>query len=153
MVHKQDAIGQSAYQQSLDTGIAPTAPLSTEMVRYWSDFNRVYYHPRSIVQLNDFELNSRLMPFERWEVGEELFANLDKEHDILDRDFRLWAEECDQLQGIQILTGADDAWGGFAGKYVERLRDEFGKGAIWVWGIEEGGRAQRVSSLFSGSSS
>ncbi|KAA6412059.1 MAG: hypothetical protein FRX48_04209 [Lasallia pustulata] len=147
VVHKQDAIAQSAYQQSLDTGIPPTAPLKAETVRYWSDFNRVFYHPRSIIQLNDFELNSRLMPFERWDFGEELFASLDKEHDILDRDFRLWAEECDQLQGIQIVTGADDAWGGFAGKYVERLRDEFGKGAIWVWGIEDGSRAHRDKQL------
>ena len=41
------------------------------------------------------------------------------------------------MQGVQIWTGADDAWGGFAGRYVEALRDEMGKQAIWAWGVEE----------------
>jgi hypothetical protein len=38
------------------------------------------------------------------------------------------------MQGVQIFAGLDDAWGGFAGEYVERLRDEYGKNCIWVWG-------------------
>lgn len=122
--------------------------LSTEKVRYWSDFNRVFYHPRSIVQINDYELGSSLMPFEKWESGEELFVSLDRDVDLLDRDVRVWAEECDQLQGMQIYTGGDDAWGGFASRYIERLRDEFGKLPIWTWGIEEerskGQRAQQL---------
>lgn len=88
------------------------------------------------------------MPFEQWENGEELFTSMDRDVDLLDRDLRLWAEECDQMQGIKIYTGADDAWGGFASRYIERLRDEFGKLAIWTWGIEEadgnGSRAKKL---------
>lgn len=118
--------------------------LSTETVRFWSDYNRVFYHPRSIVQLNEFELNSALMPFERWTTGEELFDNLDKEHDLLDRDLRRFLEECDQMQAIQIMTSTDDAWGGFASKYLEKIRDDLGKTSAWVWGLEEGGRKPRV---------
>lgn len=148
VVQKADPIATSAYQQSLDAGLAP-APLTTSSVRYWSDFNRVYYHPRSIVQLNDYELHSSLMPFERWETGEELFAGLDKEHDIVDRDLRPFIEEADQMQGIQVMTTVDDAWGGFASKYVERLRDEYGKTTVWVWGLQEGFQGvNRVSSFF-----
>lgn len=135
VVQKQDPIAPSAYQQSLDAGLEPP-PLTTESVRYWSDFNRVFYHPRSIVQLNEYELNSSLVPFERWDTGEELFANMDKEHDLLDRDLRPFAEEADQMQGIQLMTTLDDAWGGFASKYMERLRDEYGKTTLWVWGIQ-----------------
>lgn len=85
------------------------------------------------------------MPFEEWEVGEELFKDLDKEHDILDRDLRLFAEECDQLRALQIFSGSDDAWGGFSAKYVDRLRDEYGKTSIWVWGLEDGANVPRVS--------
>lgn len=133
VLQKSDPIAPSAYQQSLDAGLAPPA-LTTDTVRYWSDFNRVFYHPRSIVQLNDYELNSSLQPFERWATGEDLFASLDKEHDIMDRDLRPFAEEADQLQGIQLFTTLDDAWGGFAARYMERLRDEFGKTPVVVWG-------------------
>lgn len=136
MIQRSTPITQSAYQQSLETGEEPQLP-TPDAVRYWSDFNRVYFHPRSIVQLNEYQLGSSLMPFERWDVGEDLFGTLDKEVDILDRDLRPFAEEADQLQGIQIFAGTDDAWGGFAASYMDRLRDEYGKTSIWVWGLEQ----------------
>jgi hypothetical protein len=136
VVHRQDAIRPSPYQESLDAGLDPPQ-LTTSTVRYWSDFNRVFYHPRSIIQLNEYELNSSLVPFERWATGEDLFASLDKEHDLVDRDMRPFIEEADQMQGIQIVSSFDDAWGGFASQYVERLRDEYGKSAVWVWGLQD----------------
>ena len=140
---KEPAIPQSTFQQHLDQGLEPP-PLSTSSVRFWSDYNRNFYHPRSIVQIQEYELNSSLMPFERWATGDELFANLDREHDLLDRDLRPWLEECDQLQAVQIFTSADDAWGGFASRYLERIRDELGKTSVWVWASEDGGRKSRV---------
>ncbi|KAL4871293.1 hypothetical protein BDV12DRAFT_183923 [Aspergillus spectabilis] len=137
-------ISQSDYQKSLDAGTA--APqLSSKTVRFWSDYNRVFYHPRSIVQLNDYELNSSIMPFEDWTLGEDLFSDLDKEHDLLDRDVRSFAEECDQLRALQIFTSSDDAWGGFAARYVDRLVDEYGKKAVLVWALEDGKRAHQAT--------
>lgn len=70
---------------------------------------------------------------------------MDKEHDLLDRDFRLFAEECDQMQGVQIITSADDSWGGFASEYVAALRDEYSKITIVTWGLERGDKVPRVS--------
>lgn len=136
VVQRQAAIQQNEYQRSLEEGVAPPH-LTSESVKYWSDFNRVYFHPRSMVQLNEFELNSTLMPFETWSVGEELFNSLDKEHDLLDRDLRFFAEEADQLQGIQIMAGVDDAWGGFAARYLDRIRDEYAKTSVLFWGLED----------------
>jgi len=78
------------------------------------------------------------MPFEAWNVGEELFSSLDKEHDLLDRDLRPFAEEADHMQGIQMIAEVDDAWGGFAARYIDRIRDEYGKTAITFWGVEDG---------------
>jgi hypothetical protein len=136
VIQKLQPIEPSQYQESLDAGAA--APeLTTSTVRYWSDFNCVFFHPRSIVQLNEYELNSSLMPFEKWDMGNELFSSLDKDHDIIDRDLRPFLEEADQMQGFQVMTGIDDAWGGFATKYIERMRDEYGKTPIWVWGLQE----------------
>ena len=87
----------SKSRKSSNSEMSPAPQLSSETVRFWSDYNRVFYHPRSIVQLNDYELNSAIMPFEDWNLGEDLFNELDKEHDLLDRDVRPFAEECDQL--------------------------------------------------------
>lgn len=85
------------------------------------------------------------MPFEDWSAGQELFHDLDKGFDLLDRDIRPFVEECDQLAGLQIFSGNDDGWGGFSSSYVESLREEFGKTSIWFWGLENGSRATRVS--------
>ncbi|WPH03382.1 protein dml1 [Acrodontium crateriforme] len=135
-------IEQNSYQRALDEGAQPPV-LSPETVRFWSDYNHLFYHPRSIVQLNEYDLNSSLMPFEKFSTGEDLFASLDREHGLLDRDLRPFLEECDQLQGLQILTGLDDAWGGFATKYLERIADDMGKGCRWVFGLQDGQRVAR----------
>ncbi|KAL9618447.1 MAG: hypothetical protein Q9160_006825 [Pyrenula sp. 1 TL-2023] len=133
---RQPSINQNEYQKSLDEGTS-IPQLTAETVRYWSDFNRVYYNPKSIVQLNEYELNSQIMPFESWHAGSELFSTLDRDSDILDRDLRPFAEECDQLGGIQVFSGTDDAWGGFTASYVDKLRDEYGKASIWNWALED----------------
>ena len=65
-----------------------------------------------------------------------MFATRDAEVDVFDEDIRLWIEECDELQAIQVFTSSDDAWSGFSSRYVERLRDELGKCCIWVWGLD-----------------
>lgn len=142
-VIRQDPIPQSNYQQHLDQGLSPPT-LTTDTVRFWSDYNRVFYNPRSIIQLHEYELNSALMPFEQWGTGEELFNSLDREHDLLDRDLRPFLEECDQMQAIQMISSTDDAWGGFTAKYLERIRDDLGKTSTWVFGLEEGGRRSMV---------
>ncbi|KAJ6439995.1 phosducin [Purpureocillium lavendulum] len=134
-VQKQDAVSPSAYQTSLDAGEQQQPRPTASSVRYWSDFSRAYFHPRSLVQLYDFELDSTIRPFERFGTGAELFSSLDKEHDVVDRDWRPFAEECDLMQGIQVFTTLDDAWGGFASSYLEALRDEYSKTCIWVWGL------------------
>jgi hypothetical protein len=136
VIQRQPAIPQNEYLKSLDEGVDPP-PLTTNSVKYWSDFNRVYFHPKSIVQLNEYELNSSIMPFENWDAGEDLFKSLDKEHDLLDRDLRPFVEEADQMQGIQLMAGVDDAWGGFAARYMDRLKDEYGKTTVWFWGVED----------------
>ena len=143
VIQRQTPIQPHQYQQSLDLG-EPAPALRAETVRYWSDFNRVFFHPKSIVQLNEYELNSQIMPFENWSAGEDLFGDIDKEFDILDRDLRPFAEECDQISAFQLFTGTDDAWGGFASTYVDRIRDEYGKTSLWTFALENSQIDQRV---------
>ncbi|KAH8731653.1 tubulin domain-containing protein [Phaeosphaeriaceae sp. PMI808] len=138
IIQRAQPIPQSAYQEHLDANLDPPT-LSASTVKYWSDYNRVFYHPKSIVQLSEFDVNDKLKPFEKWEVGMELFEKLEREVDLVDRDLRPFVEECDGIQGLQIFTGVDDAWGGWASGWLERLRDEYGKLSIWVWGLGEHG--------------
>lgn len=90
------------------------------------------------MQLSEYTLNDSIRPFENWATGGELWRDVDREEGgILDRDVRLFAEECDAMQGFQIFASTDDAWGGWTERYVDALRDEFGKKSLWVWGIED----------------
>lgn len=134
-VHRQPAVDPGPYQQSLNAGLKP-AQLTASAVRHWSDFSRVYFHPKSLVQVYDYELDSIIRPFDRFAMGVDLFDSLAKEHDVLDRDWRPFAEECDNMQGIQLVTSLDDAWAGFASSYLEALRDEFPKASIWAWPLQ-----------------
>jgi hypothetical protein len=133
-VIRQPAIPAHPYQNHVEEPSEP-AQISASDVRFWSDYNRVYYHPRSLVQLETTTLASGMAPFQSWEFGNDLFLKEDAEHDLLDRDFRVFAEECDQMQGVSVYAGMDDAWASFSQQYLERLRDELGKTTIWVWGV------------------
>jgi hypothetical protein len=68
-----------------------------------------------------------------------MWNSTDAQYDILDRDFRFFAEECDQMQGVVMYVGIEEAWGPFGALYAERLRDELGTKAIWVWAVNGGG--------------
>ncbi|SZF01368.1 unnamed protein product [Blumeria hordei] len=133
VVQREPVIQKNPYQQSLEQG-SDLMPIVPDSVKYWSDFSRVFFHPKSIVQLNQLDVNPNLMPFETWDAGEELFSSIDKEHDILDRDLRTFIEEADQMQAIQIFASIDDAWGGFSAKYLDRIRDEYSKTTVAFWG-------------------
>ncbi|KAK6346377.1 mtDNA inheritance, partitioning of the mitochondrial organelle [Orbilia blumenaviensis] len=133
---------KNKFQQALDEGIEP-GRLTDETVRYWSDFNRMFYHPRSSIQYNEYEHANPLTPFDSFDLGSQLFESSDKEEDILDRQFRVFAEECDLMQGLQVLTTVDDAWGGFATSYLDNLRDEYPKTTIWTWALERSEKTTR----------
>lgn len=137
VIQQHQPIVQHDYQRHLDAGLDPP-PLNKNTVRYWSDFNRVFFHPRSLVQIQDADLLAGGRGVEKFEVGEEDFKRLDREHDILDRDLRPFVEECDQMQGLQIVADVDDVWGGFAGCYAEKIVDEYGKIPVWTWALEDG---------------
>ncbi|KAK4044733.1 tubulin domain-containing protein [Parachaetomium inaequale] len=130
------ALPLSPYLAALNASLPPSRPQPSQ-IRFFSDYSSLFYHPRSIVQLHEHEVNSSIAPFERHATGEELFADLDREHDLLDRDLRPFVEEADCMQGVQVFAGVDDAWGGFAARYVERVRDEYGKVGVWVWGVQQ----------------
>ena len=73
---------------------------------------------------------------------------LDAEEDVLDQQLRPFVEECDLLQGLQVIGGGDDGWSGFGSAMLDRVRDEFGKTCVWYWmpeGISAGGKVSLLS--------
>lgn len=140
----------SPYANSL-SGLTEIVLPTTSTTAFFADFASTYFHPRSLIPITPpFPSISQPSAMEitafaassspqtaNFEAGADLFDARDAEVDVLDTDTRRWLEECDSLQAIQIFSSSDDAWAGFATRYVERLRDELGKACIWVWGVDE----------------
>ena len=145
-------IEPSPYAHSLLNATEPVLP-TPATTQYFADFASTYFHPRSILPIlpppsvlqgtgaenktaNPSIGHGQSPPFSTYEAGVDLFAQRDADVDVFDEDIRLWIEETDGLQAIQLYISNDDAWSGFASRYVERLRDELGKCCIWVWGMD-----------------
>ncbi|KAH8996757.1 tubulin nucleotide-binding domain-like protein [Lactarius akahatsu] len=134
----QDHISDGLYQTQLDeeieedVAVAPpepqrstvVPPLCASDVRYWSDYDRVYHLPRSIHKLPD------LADWEAaegdWRAGKEAFLRYDLDHSVMDDSFRLFVEECDTFQGLQLCTD-NASFGSFCNSLLTVFRDEFPK--------------------------
>ncbi|KAF9438617.1 mtDNA inheritance, partitioning of the mitochondrial organelle [Entomortierella beljakovae] len=133
----------SEYQQHLEKeeqGIATEVEeddISMQDTRTWSDFSRVYFHPKSMVTASGYQINSEFMPFDVFSYGRNAFIDTEKEKDTYDENLRLFTEECDQLQGFQVLADIMDGWGGFATSYLEQLREDYPKSSIVVYGLSD----------------
>ncbi|CAG8585002.1 11007_t:CDS:10, partial [Ambispora leptoticha] len=114
-----------------------------DSVKVWSDFNRVYYHPKTVNQINQYQFDDEFMPFDVFSYGQECFVQHEKEESTFDDNFRFFAEECDTIQGIQIFTDILDGFGGFSCNFLEQLRQEYPKNAILTYGITN---SQRLTS-------
>ncbi|CAO3568518.1 unnamed protein product [Mortierella alpina] len=141
--YQEPAYQRSAYQQHLEDeemGLATEAKeddVELNATNTWSDFNRVYFHPKSMVTISGYQMNSEFMPFDVFSYGRAAFTDTEKEKDSYDENLRLFTEECDQLQGFQVLADVLNGWGGYATSYLEQLREDFPKTTIVTYGLSD----------------
>ncbi|KAG0265578.1 mtDNA inheritance, partitioning of the mitochondrial organelle [Actinomortierella ambigua] len=148
---QEEEYQRSAYQTHLEAEEEGAAAeededkVELDKVNTWSDFNRVYYHPKSTTALSGYVMGSDIRPFDVFSYGKAAFAETEKETESYEENLRSFAEECDQLQGFQVLTDVLDGWGGFAAAYLEQLREDFPKTSILTYGLSEQGMAPGAS--------
>ena len=53
---------------------------SVEMneIRTWSDYNRVYFHPKSMVNISGYQMDREFMPFDVFSYGRAAFLETEK---------------------------------------------------------------------------
>ncbi|XP_073107917.1 uncharacterized protein, partial [Elaeis guineensis] len=77
-------------------------------VKFWTDFSKVHYHPRSLYELDGSWTD--VQKFDNYGIGKDvLSAGLQIEE--MSERLRFFVEECDHIQGIQFIV--DDS-GGFS---------------------------------------
>ncbi|CAK5284476.1 unnamed protein product [Mycena citricolor] len=128
--YKQERVTKSQYQddldkEDLDEGVAQDAATAQlKDVRYWPDFNRLYYAPRTLQQIPDLaEWESKEGD---WAFGGDLFTRYDEDNDLMDGAVRLFVEECETIQGMHIMHDTA-SFGSFVNSLMLSLRDEFTK--------------------------
>ncbi|CAO3655803.1 unnamed protein product [Mucor hiemalis] len=139
------SVPKSQYQHELDRMEAendPNVNLNVlqqldQSVNNWSDYNRIYYHPRSINPIVTHQMDNEITPFDSYTIGREAYRENEKEMDIFEDNFRFFVEECDSLQGFQIFTDVDDGFGGFTEGLLNNIRDEFLKTPIMTYGLSD----------------
>lgn len=129
------AAGAPAPTPTLTPTTTPTpTPTSGRPIRYWSDYSRVFFHPRSLVHVAAPSIDGTafLHPmgdaqpaFATYEHGAAVAHAMEAAHSVLDDNMRWLAEDSDLLQGMQLATNALDGFSGFSHAYLAGLADEF----------------------------
>ncbi|PIA17627.1 tubulin nucleotide-binding domain-like protein [Coemansia reversa NRRL 1564] len=135
-VHRQPLHAKSEPQQAGEG--------RSDQGRFWSDFGQARFAPQTISAVSGVEFGNSLGEMNTFQEGMQVFAGNDSREDALEGGFRVLAEECDHLQGFQVMA---DAFGGFAGygsAFIARIRDEYPKAPVLLYSI---GGTQRSSRL------
>ncbi|XP_032121034.1 protein misato homolog 1 isoform X3 [Sapajus apella] len=122
----------------LTTSTTPTPLIPTEgSIRVWSDFLRVHLHPRSICMIQKYNHDGEAGRLEAFGQGEGVLKEPKYQEELEDR-LHFYVEECDYLQGFQILCDLHDGFSGVGAKAAEMLQDEYSGRGIITWGLLPG---------------
>ncbi|KAL7868896.1 hypothetical protein SRHO_G00102800 [Serrasalmus rhombeus] len=102
-------------------------------VRVWSDFLRLHLHPRTISVINQYNHDGESARLEAFGQGEALLQGSVLEE--LEDRLHFFVEECDYLQGFQVLCDVADGFSGVGSKVTELLQDSYGGRGILTWGV------------------
>ncbi|ELK02774.1 Protein misato like protein 1 [Pteropus alecto] len=122
----------------LTTATSPKPLMPTEgSIRVWSDFLRVHLHPRSICMIQKYNHDGEAGRLEAFGQGERVLQEPRYLEELEDR-LHFYVEECDYLQGFQVLCDLHDGFSGVGAKAAELLQDEYSGRGIIAWGLLPG---------------
>ncbi|GAA6233229.1 protein misato homolog 1 isoform X2 [Lates japonicus] len=102
-------------------------------VKVWSDFLRIHLHPRTISVIHQYNHDGEAHRLEAFGQGEALLQGSVLEE--LEDKLHFFVEECDYLQGFQVLCDLADGFAGLGSKVTEMLQDTYGGRGILTWGL------------------
>ncbi|XP_066894055.1 protein misato homolog 1 isoform X4 [Kogia breviceps] len=120
------------------TATTPKPVIPTEgSIRVWSDFLRIHLHPRSICMIQKYNHDGEAGRLEAFGQGESILKEPKYLEELEDR-LHFYVEECDYLQGFQILCDLHNGFSGVGAKAAELLQDEYSGRGIITWGLLPG---------------
>ncbi|XP_034017414.1 protein misato homolog 1 [Thalassophryne amazonica] len=102
-------------------------------VTVWSDFLRIHLHPRTISVIYQYNHSGETHRLEAFGQGEALLQG--RVFEELEDKLHFFVEECDYLQGFQVLCDLADGVSGLGSKVTELLQDSYSGRGILTWGL------------------
>ncbi|KAJ8678804.1 hypothetical protein QAD02_014591 [Eretmocerus hayati] len=124
------------FIQSLEQAESNGQTISFDLekeTRQWVDFLTPRFHPRTLNIISEYEHESSSKPFDIFPYGQHIWKTKQFSDDFVNR-IRVYVEECDSIQGFQVLFDADDGFAGLGASCMEHLKDEYSKSII-TWPI------------------
>ncbi|NXJ99440.1 MSTO1 protein, partial [Corythaixoides concolor] len=100
----------------------------------WSDYLNVRLHPKSLYVIRQYMHDGDCGCLEAFGQGESLLQDPGCIEELEDR-LHFYVEECDYLQGFQVLCDLHDGFSGVGAKVTELLYDEYSRKGILTWGL------------------
>ncbi|EGI70724.1 PREDICTED: protein misato [Acromyrmex echinatior] len=98
-------------------------------VKSWVDYLSPQFHPRTVTVIKQYLHNCTQRPFNIFTYGRDLWSTEQFFDNFTDK-IRLYIEECDLMQGFQVLMDSVDGFAGLGASCVQHLRDEYGKSIL-----------------------
>ncbi|XP_033107538.1 protein misato homolog 1-like [Anneissia japonica] len=121
-------------EELMELGIEEKVYDLDDSVEVWSDFLRCHLHPKSVAVIKEYTHESELEPFEIFSQGMNLWKD-GKVSDQMEDRLHFYTEECDHLQGFQVLVDFYNGFSGFGSGLLESLSDEYGSKGIITVGV------------------
>ncbi|XP_058677913.1 protein misato homolog 1 [Ammospiza caudacuta] len=115
-------------------GSSPAGSQDTPSTRLWSDYLSVNLHPKSLYVIRQYLHDGDCGCLEGFGQGESLLQDPACVEELEDR-LHFFVEECDYLQGFQVLCDLHNGFSGVGARVTELLRDEYARKGILTWGL------------------
>ncbi|KAJ4976505.1 hypothetical protein NE237_001611 [Protea cynaroides] len=91
-------------------------------VQFWTDFSKVHYHPRSLYELNGLWVDAQ--EFDNYGIGRDVFSD-GLRGEEMNEQLRFFVEECDHIQGIQVIVDDSGGFSSLASDFLENIADDY----------------------------
>lgn len=103
-----------------------------DQVRVWSDYLGTKFHPRTITIINEYHHNNSGGGFTTFSQGIDVWKTELFTEEWTNK-LRAYAEECDYLQGFQVLFDLVDGFSGLSFSALTYLQDEYPSKSIFCF--------------------
>lgn len=105
-------------------------------VQCWTDFSKVHYHPQSLYELSGLWMDAQ--EFNNYGSGKDVFSEGIRGEEMNDR-IRFFVEECDHIQGIQVLVDDSGGFSSVAADLLQSIADDYANTPVLLYSVRDPG--------------